>query len=206
MSIKVKKVVVAGLGAAGSNIILNLGYAHQDIQFEGIDFDTVEQRNFEAGTQPYTKADLNRPKTQAMGRILATARVKFVGHNVKITRTAQFCELALRNMTPEDGDDVLFIDAFDNAEARNLFLPLKDHHVLHVGFSPTLTGECVWAESYSAVKPAATQSDFDVCQQHIARPFINGLAAIASLLATDFIDNGTKRNVYFDSKLKMFIF
>lgn len=203
---KISQVVVFGLGAAGSNIMLHLAYSHPDIQLVGVDFDTVEQRNFEAGTQPYTKADLNRPKIQAMQRILLTTRRTMVGCQMRVRTTKEIADLATAARgTVLDAGAVLMIDAFDNAESRNLFLPLKGRHILHVGFSPTLTGEAVWAEAYSEMTPD-TKGAFDVCQANIARPFIHALTAIASLVATEFIDTGKKRNVYFDSKFKMFTF
>jgi hypothetical protein len=201
MNQKINKVIVFGLGAAGSNFMLNLVHSHPDLAFSGVDFDVVEQRNYDAGTQPYSKIDLNRPKVQAMQRIVQAARNKRMeGQSVKILSTKQISDLC---GTPES---VLLVDAFDNAEARNLFLSLKKtYNVLHIGFSPTLTGEAVWAESYSKMTPDK-KGEFDVCQMHIARPFIHGLTAIAAIVATEFIDTGKKTNVYFDSKLKMFTF
>jgi len=201
MSKQVKQVVVFGLGAAGSNVLLHLAYAHPDLQFAGVDFDVVEQRNFEAGTQPYTKADLNRPKVQAMQRILQGARKQMAGHAARVSDHRQIVQFAGHPR------ECLVIDAFDNAESRNLFLKLDKGiwNILHVGFSPALTGEVVWAESYSEMTPDP-KGAFDVCQMHVARPFIHALTAIAALVATEFIDTGKKRSAYFDSKLKTFTF
>jgi hypothetical protein len=202
MSQYVKKIVVFGLGAAGSNLLQHLAYAHPDLQFVGIDSDTVEQRNFEAGTQPYTKTDLNRPKVQVMQRLIQAARgKKLEGYIARVVRHQQIVEFSGHPA------DCLVIDAFDNPESRNLFLQLDKGiwNILHVGFSPKLTGEVCWAESYSRMTPDP-EGAFDVCQNHIARPFIHALTAIAALVATEFIDTGKKRNVYFDSKLKMFTF
>jgi hypothetical protein len=198
----ITRIVVFGLGAAGSNFLLNMAHAHPTMAFSGIDFDIVEARNYEAGTQPYTKADLNRPKVQAMQRIFSGVRKTMTGHICKIESSNQIMDIS------GEAKNSLLVDAFDNAESRNLFLPLKGkYNVLHIGFSPTLTGEAVWSESYSEMTPEPEgQVNFDVCQAHIARPFIHGLTAIASLIATEFIDSGTKKNVYFDSKLKMFTF
>jgi hypothetical protein len=196
----IKKIVVFGLGAAGSNFLVNMAYAHPTLSFTGVDFDVVEARNYEAGTQPYTKADLNRPKVQAMQKILFSSRKTMDGEMIRITSTKQISDIV------GNPSEALVIDAFDNVESRNLFLSLnKTHNVLHIGFSAILTGEAVWAESYSEMTPNG-KGDFDVCQAHIARPFINGLTAIAALTATDFIDTGIKKSVYFDSKLKIIVF
>ena len=202
MNKEIKKVVVFGLGAAGANFLYNIVHSHPELAYAGVDFDKVEPRNYDAGTQPYSKIDLNRPKVQAMQRIIQTARGKKVeGHAVRIVKHQQIVEFAGHPR------DCLVIDAFDNADSRNLFLMLDKGiwNILHVGFSPTLTGEAVWQESYSRMTPDK-KGDFDVCQMHTARSFIQALTAIASLLATEFIDSGVKRSVYFDSKLKMFAF
>ena len=197
---KIQEIVVFGLGAAGANFLQHMAYAHPAMKFAGVDFDVVEQRNYEAGTQPYTKGDLNRTKVQAMQRILGTNRTAMRGHTVKILSSEQLSGIG---GVPSSS---LLVDAFDNAESRNLFLALKGiHNVLHIGFSPSMTGEAVWAESYSEMTPDKTGS-FDVCQMNVARPFIHALTAIAALVATEFIETGSKRNAYFDSKLKMFTF
>lgn len=199
---QIKRITVFGLGAAGANFLYNIVHSHPELSYVGIDFDTVEPRNYDAGTQPYSKIDLNRHKVQAMQRIIQTARGKKIdGHAVKVQSIGQVCQLV-----PGDPAENLIVDAFDNAESRNLFLHLnKKHHVLHIGFSPKLTGEVVWAESYSEMTPDK-QGEFDVCQARTARSFIQCLTAIASLVATEFIESGTKRNAYFDSKLKLFTF
>ena len=90
----ITRIVVFGLGAAGSNFLLNMAHAHPTISFVGVDFDVVEARNYEAGTQPYTKADLSRPKVQAMQRILSASRKTMVGHSIKIISTQQLEDVA----------------------------------------------------------------------------------------------------------------
>jgi hypothetical protein len=202
MSNKIKKVIVFGLGAAGANFLYNIVHSHPDLSYTGVDFDKVEPRNYDAGTQPYSKIDLNRPKVQAMQRIIQTARNKKITGNVaKIVNIQQIIAIV------GDHKEAIVVDAFDNAESRNLFLEFgKDKwNILHVGFSPTLTGEAVWQEAYSKMTPDK-KGDFDVCQMHTARSFIQALTAMASLVVTEFIDSGNKRNVYFDSKLKLFTF
>ena len=83
---KIENFVIAGIGAAGSNIFLNLLYAYPDSNFTVVDFDKVEDRNVSPGTQPYTKTDINRPKTQALGRIAQMAKQKRIDAiNKKLT-------------------------------------------------------------------------------------------------------------------------
>lgn len=198
----INNICVFGLGSAGSNVIQHLAYAMPQVQLTGIDCDIVEQRNFEVGTQPYSRADLGRPKTQAMQRILqSSTKSSMKAFHRKVSSSSQICDMAGRGV-----NDVLLIDAFDNAESRNLFLPLKGvYPILHIGFSPKLTGEVVWAESYAEMTPDSDGA-FDICLAALARPFIHALTSIASLAVVDFVNKGTKRNVYFDSQLKCFTF
>ena len=67
--VKNKIIVVFGAGAAGSNVLLNLLYTHPSINYTIVDFDIVEDRNITAGTQPYTRSDIKRPKVQALQKI-----------------------------------------------------------------------------------------------------------------------------------------
>jgi hypothetical protein len=177
-------------------------FTHPTLQFSIVDFDIVEQRNITAGTQPYSKADFNRPKTQALQRLAQTLQGKKI--NGYANRMESVQDIKKLITTPSE---TVIIDAFDNAKSRNLFLRLdKGYNVLHVGFSALLTGEAVWNESYSEMTESKKDAAIDVCQMHIARPFIMALTAIASLSLAKFIDDGKKSNVYFDSGMKIIVF
>ncbi|MEY2701481.1 MAG: hypothetical protein RLY43_101, partial [Bacteroidota bacterium] len=133
---KIENIVVCGVGAAGSNTLLHLLYAFPNLNYTVVDFDKVESRNWEAGTQPYSKMDLNRPKTQAIQRIaIALKEKKINGQNIRIDSVK---DLEALTTNPSN---TLFIDAFDNAESRNIFIKLKkNYNVIHIGFSANLCG------------------------------------------------------------------
>lgn len=199
---KIEKVIVCGAGAAGANVLLNLLYSHPALSYVIIDFDKVELRNTTAGTQPYTKADIGRPKVQALQRIAHTlVSKKITSLDKKITSVDQ-----IRNII-DDPKTVILIDAFDNAPSRNMFLKLgKQYNVLHIGFSEALTGEAVWDGVFTEMKESKVDMAIDVCELHLARPFIFGLTAIAATVVADFVDNGVKKNVYFDRSPKVIVF
>lgn len=198
----IKYIIVFGGGAAGSNILNNLLYTHPGLQYTVVDFDTVEERNISAGTQPYTKSDLRRPKTQALQRMASMTQ----GKRIKSLCAKIESLKDITKLVPEPSETIL-IDAFDNAKSRNLFLKLgKQYNVLHVGFSDSLTGEAVWNELYSEMAKSESDAEIDVCEMHMARSFIMALTAIASLVIAECIDYDKKKNVYFDKSFRIKVF
>lgn len=197
MESKIENIYIFGVGAAGSNIFLNLLHAYPGLNFTVLDFDKVEDRNIFPGTQPYIKADLNRPKTQAIQRIAQVSKQK----KIKAVNTKVVSKKDIKDFVG-DVKTTLLIDCFDNAKSRNLFLGLK-HHVVHVGFSASLTGEVVWDDTFEPMEESKSDNEIDVCEMAIARPFIMGLTSIGSIVISDFIDNGKKTNVYFDKYLNI---
>lgn len=194
----IENIVICGVGAAGSNTFLNLIYAFPAINYTIVDFDKVEGRNVDPGTQPYTKIDLNRPKTQALQRISISLKNKKIDAVNKKVVSAKDIETLSK-----DPSKTLYIDAFDNAESRNLFLGMKKRHVLHIGFSANLTGEAVWDGVFTSMEASKVDADIDVCEMTIARPYIFALTSMATIIIERFLEKGEKINLYFDSTLNI---
>jgi len=194
MNTKIENIVICGIGAAGSNTFLHLLYAYPAMNYTVVDFDKIENRNFEAGTQPYSKVDLNRPKTQALQRIAMTLKNKRIdAFPIRLNTTKDIETLA---KSPEK---TLIIDAFDNAESRNLFTKLNNkYNVLHIGFSANLSGEAVWDGMFTPMTASKKDAEIDVCEMTLARPFIFALTSLAAMVISKFFDNGEKMNLYFD--------
>ena len=198
---KIEHIIICGCGAAGGNTFMNLIYAFPDMKYTLIDMDTVEKRNFTAGTQPYTKADLNRPKVQALQRIAQMSKkINVQGFKVKINSVSQLNKLI------EDKSKTLIIDCFDNADSRNIFLELKGCNVAHIGFSASLTGTIEWDNSFEKMTHDDKDQEIDVCEMAIARPFIMALTSIAVLSLTKFIVNGKKTTMFFSKDLQLLKF
>ena len=198
MRANIDNVVIGGIGAAGSNTFLHLLYAYPALNYVVVDFDKVEGRNVDPGTQPYTKVDLNRPKTQALQRIAKTLKNKRIEAINKKVNSAKEIEVLSK-----DPEKTLYIDAFDNAESRNLFLGMKKRNVLHIGFSANLTGEAVWDGVFTAMEKSKSDDAIDVCEMAIARPYIFALTAMASIVIDRFLEKSEKVNLYFDSTLNI---
>ena len=191
---KIENIIVCGVGAAGSNTLIHLLYAFPNLNYTVVDFDKVESRNWEAGTQPYSKIDLNRPKTQAIQRIAVSLKEKKINaQNIRINSVKD-----LEGLTTNP-NNTLFIDAFDNADSRNIFLKLKkSYNVIHIGFSESLCGEAIWDGIFTQMQTSKKDANIDVCEMTIARPFIFALTSLATMVITNFIENGKKDNLYFD--------
>jgi hypothetical protein len=198
MKNNIDNVVVCGLGAAGSNVLQHLLYAYPALNYTVVDFDIVEARNVDPGTQPYSKVDINRPKTQAFQRIaIALKNKKINAINKKIMNASCLIGIA------PDSPKTLFIDAFDNADSRNIFIHLAKANVIHIGFSASLSGEAVWDGVYTRMQTSKGDAEIDVCEMSIARPFIFALTSLAAITIVNFLDTGKKENIYFDKHFIM---
>jgi hypothetical protein len=191
----IENVVVFGVGAAGSNTFLHLLYAYPDFNFTVVDFDVVESRNVDPGTQPYTSTDLRRPKVQALQRIAVMSKKK------KITAVNKKVESVedIKGYVPNP-DTTLILDAFDNVDSRNLFTELgAEYNVIHIGFSAVLSGEAVWNGVFTPMTESKADADIDVCEMALARPFIFALCAMSSMAISRFVEKDEKVNLYLDT-------
>lgn len=191
---KIENIVVFGCGAAGSNLLLNLVVLFPEMNYTIVDFDKVENRNIIAGTQPYSKNDVNKYKTQSLQRYVKQFFGKTINiANSKITDVKQIKDLV------DKPENTLIIDAFDNEDSRNLFLSLpKNYHVAHVGFSANMSGEIAWNGCWQKMEKSEKEAPVDICQMHYARPFILILTSIAATICDKFIVNGKKENAFYD--------
>lgn len=185
------KITIYGLGAIGSNLLVQLSKQYPDFEFTGIDFDKVEERNIR--TQAYFIEHVGSPKTAAMRTILArfNRRPKYTPLNHKLTRAVDTGLMV----------DELSIDCFDNTESRKL-LKSSSGHMLHVGFSPFYTAECIWNEDYEVPNDVDTRQA-DICSMTDAVPFIHYIVNAAALNVSHWLETKQKRNFIVTGKTKM---
>lgn len=199
---KFQNIIFFGAGAAGSNTLLNVVRDLPEINIFVIDYDKVEERNIVAGTQPYTKSDLNKYKVQALSMIVySTSKTgKRIGSfNMKINSLEDIKSLNF------DWENDLFIDCFDNFESRSIIHGFSKN-ILHIGFSNSLTGEVCWDEGWHVPSNKSKANEVDICTQQGARSFIITLTGIASSIITQYYFNDIKKNAYYDNTLKLKIF
>jgi len=182
------KIYILGCGALGSNLAMNLAFDARNYDLVLWDFDKVEARNYDFGTQQYLREQLNLPKTNALSLLVYRATGKLpVGINKKIT------DLNFHDFSEEP--DSLVVDCLDNYEARHIVLEtckIQQVSCLHVGFSPKFTFEISWNENYTV--PDDMKGSFDICQMPGARSFVQYVSGVASDVIVDYLATGKKRD------------
>jgi molybdopterin/thiamine biosynthesis adenylyltransferase len=157
------KIIVYGLGAIGSNLLVQLAKQYPSFEFIGVDYDRIEDRNIR--TQAYFLEHVGLPKTQAMRIIL--------GRYLRKPLYTPLHQKVEAGYKVSDAD--LAIDCFDNTASRKLLKELyakSKTPLLHVGFSPQYSAECIWDQDYDVpndVDPAAA----DICSMAEAVGFIH---------------------------------
>ena len=193
------KIKIFGLGAIGSNLLVQLVRQFPDNEYEGIDFDKVEDRNIR--TQAYFLEHIGQPKVNAIRAVCQryTRKFKYTPVNTEI-KSPPF-----KNHYPGQGrfKEELWVDCFDNSKSRKLLETVgEDYNILHLGFSPFYTAECIWAKDYDApgdVDPAGN----DICEMADAIGFINYFVNLSVMVISDFLENGNKSNFAVTSKIKV---
>lgn len=188
-------IYIFGLGAIGSNLMLQLAQKYPKHKFTGIDFDTVEERN--VATQQYIIPQIGMKKAHAMQVILGMnlRKASYVGIVQKIENTGQVSLL-----TGRSDESVLIIDCFDNTESRKILHKFASNvDILHIGFSPQYTAEIIWDEDYSVPNDIPADQN-DICEMSEAVPFINFVVSLACMTVSDFFNTSIKKSLIITDK------
>jgi molybdopterin/thiamine biosynthesis adenylyltransferase len=187
------KITVFGLGAIGSNLLVQLSKQYPDFEYVGVDFDKVEERNLR--TQAYFLEHVGAPKVQAMRVVLSRHLRK-----PKYTPVQRKIEPSDLNTSSKGLGGLisdLWIDCFDNSESRELLRVAGSNEkilfsgtvpTLHVGFSPLYTAECIWNENYEVpgnVDPRMA----DICSMTDAVGFIHLTVNAALLNISQYLES-----------------
>jgi len=186
-------IYIFGLGAIGSNVLIQLIRKYPNIHFIGIDYDIVEERNI--ATQVYMQGMVGIPKASAIISAIASKLYNFkYSPVIKRVETGDDVE----NILSANRDTSLILDCFDNSHSRKILYKLREN-TLHIGFSPKYSAEILWNENYSV--PGDIPDDLnDICIMTEAIPFINLVASLACFIISEFIDENIKRNILITNK------
>lgn len=177
------KIKVYGIGALGSNLLVQLVKQFPDFEYEGIDFDKIEERNMR--TQAYFRDQINQPKAMAMRAILSRY-VEKPKYTPKLTR--------IETKIPIPDEDTLALDCFDNVKSRELLtFQGKDYNIIHLGFSPAYSAEFMWNKNYSVPGDVDARLG-DICSMTDAVGFINMFVNLALINISDFIFKKVKKD------------
>lgn len=182
-------ITVYGLGAIGSNLLLQLARQYPQYQFTGVDFDKVESRNIPI--QAYFRENVNQAKAKAMQVVLT--RYGSVKYTPELKRI-------LSPIQPITDRPWLGVDCFDNSASRALIT--GSDCILHIGFSPAYTAECIWNDKYEV--PGDVDSTLgDICQMQEAIGFIHFIVNRAVLTISKFITEDVKESWIVTGKTKL---
>lgn len=178
-------ITIYGLGALGSNLLVQLVRQYPDWKYTGVDFDKIEERNIR--TQAYFLEQVGQPKALAIRAVAQryVRRLNYTPINSKVVAQLSASRLA--------------VDCFDNTASRRLLTPPGDQPILHVGFSPFYTAEGIWNKDYDVpgdVDPAHS----DICSMGDAASFIGLIVNLTVLTLSDFVQSGRKRNFIVTNK------
>jgi molybdopterin/thiamine biosynthesis adenylyltransferase len=180
-----KTVVIVGVGALGSHVLLNA--RNWDTRFKVIDFDRVEQKNTQA--QMHTRMSLRRNKAQAVQQSMQGMfglKVDAVPHKLTSENAKQLLQ----------GAD-LIIDCTDNIAAREVIQTASAEYDI-----PTLHGSLsaagdfariMWTEHFTPDSEGAEGAA--TCEDGVALPFFALAAAHVAQEAQRFLTEGTRRSL-----------
>lgn len=180
------KILILGAGAVGSNLVLHLV---PDLKGEHeitvLDFDTVEKRNIQAGTQFYTEDQIGLKKVDALQFNI------YKWYNREV-------EILSQNILETSGEEFfsnydLVIDCFDNHEARSFVDKHSTGPTLHIGFSDNFTFSIEWEDNYKP--PTNFESGIDICEMLGASAFVSSVASVGALVAEEFILNNKQLEI-----------
>ena len=183
------KIYILGVGAIASNIAINLAFDRREDELVLVDYDKVEPRNYQFGTQQYERGQLGQNKVEALQFKIYQATGKTVG---VVNQMIKFKNDFLLTSTIPG----LLIDCLDNYRAREIVREgsrLNHISCLHIGFSPQRTFAIEWNENYKT--PTDIISDFDICQAPSARSFIQYVAGLATIVIIEFLTTGKKLEI-----------
>lgn len=178
------KHIFFGLGAIGSNLLMQMIHLDKDGEFYGIDYDIVEERNI--ATQAYLTHHIGMEKANALMTMIACKKSKFnytpIVENINKLKDWFYVQRSY---------DTILYDCLDNTESRKLLEGLNN--CLHIGFSPKYVAEIIWGEKYSApndIDPAEN----DICEMANAVPFIHYVVSIASFVVIKYLLGDVKES------------
>jgi len=179
-------ILIAGIGAIGSNLTARLVSDLRGHIITVLDRDTVEERNTVAGTQFYMPSQVGLSKIEALQfNIYKQFQKEIEILSVNINKTFYSA-----------GSYGLIIDCFDNYNARSALQKIaiqEKIELLHMGFSDTFTFAIEWAENYTV--PSDITSGFDICEMQGASSFVNMVASIGGSVVQEFLTNKSKINI-----------
>lgn len=197
------KILICGVGAIGSNLTANLvADLKGKHEITVLDKDVVEERNVTPGTQFYTPDQVGQPKVEALQFNIYKQfqrEIEIINKEIMDEYDAELIfipEILKKDNQTDFNPFHLIIDCVDNFDCRNdIQIACIKNKIpcLHIGFSDQFTFAIEWADNYTV--PTDITTGFDICEMPGARSFVASVAALGSLVAQKWIDDGEKMEI-----------
>ncbi len=178
-----KPIVVVGVGALGSHVVLFL--RNLAVPLKVIDFDKVEQRN--------TQSQFHGIKTVGKSKVVSLQQAMDFFFKTKVEGVPH--RLTGDNLDQLLGGAQLVIDCVDNAATRNLIQTyVRKHQIpcLHGAVAADGSfGQVVWDESFRIDQE--TVGGTATCENGEHLPFITTVSALIAKAAQDFLKVAKKK-------------
>ncbi len=187
------KILIAGVGALGSNLASNLiadTANNKDHIYTILDYQDVEARNIQAFTQEYLHEQIGMSKLKAL-RINLYQRYKVAVNNIDSKLTSENKPNMVINIAILKNFD-LIIDCLDNYEGRKWLTDFAREYgveCIHLGFSPQMTYQIAWNEGY---EPQEGNDKIDICELQGAASFVRLVAGLGASVILEYFKDKKK--------------
>jgi len=190
---KIEQVHLFGCGSIGTHLIANLLGTMQVEHLFLYDKDILEPRN--VGHRIRLLQNIKKKKVIALKEdLILNFNNKIQPHRIYDS----VGDILIKNININK--DALVLDCLDNFAARQY--TTKYHNVLHVGFSPDLTGTVHWNENYR-IEDSVHKDD--PCDMEGFYPFLSILSSVAVFSIMEYLKDNKKNNyVVFGKKVEIF--
>ena len=192
------QLLICGVGALGSwlvDILARQGFHNMTV----LDRDRVEEKNF--GTQNFGNPDVGKMKARQI-RINTFRRIKIVVTDIGQELKPSNAKKLLTTTGPRLQKADLVVDAFDNAESRNLLAKTcRELSIpcLHSGMSADGFGEARWdSQAYvSKPPPEALDEQGEPCEYPLASNLVQATVLMTAEAVCRFVDTGGQQDFVF---------
>lgn len=175
-------IILAGCGALGSRIAIELSTPHIDERWHLYDDDIIEKANI--GTSAFRLESVGAPKAIALSSAMY----------LKAKTIATPYDATIVSSWGLDFDhDTLVIDCLDNAESRAHTIGVADH-VLHCGVGEGGTGLVMWEPWYELPQNEPPRGENPICTNQLSHAVLQMTSAVAVGVVLKFLNERVKEN------------
>lgn len=197
------KLYLFGVGALGSQIAMHL--AHPENSFLLIDDDRVSENNVTTGTSAYYHHQIGARKVDCLSEML-WLKGRSISDTVPETVTDRNVrQIMNRPILGSIGDDIIYVDTFDNLASRKLVIEHFGNPVLHAGVSINRTGMVAWGNIFLDEDIAIDEDRYSnpVCTNQLGAPILRLTSIVAVSAIEIYVATGETNNFLITQSLQI---